>query len=247
MLAMVYCVNGVEHARYHHAVKHIMGRGGAIGVTVFQLTNIFLITIACEGRCCLWGGGCGSPSVSQASVRVLVCGPYPGARAPPTDTITGALSLKTIANDACQINGIAPGDCFNQSWKLTLIFSASEVILSQVGRAAAVPGSCVSVCVCGRGETGGARVRARAATATVQPLAIPCRCPAWRRPGGCPSSGLAPASSTVSSVSARLLPRSCGIRTAELLCCRPPHSCSLVGLLYAPCRLNGTRVGSGVL
>ncbi|EFN59501.1 hypothetical protein CHLNCDRAFT_138133 [Chlorella variabilis] len=94
MLAMVYCVNGVEHARYHHAVKHIMGCGGAIGVTIFQLTNIVLITIA-----------------------------Y---------TITGALSLKTIATMSCEVGGVAPGDCFNESWKLTLIFSAGEAILSQV-------------------------------------------------------------------------------------------------------------------
>jgi hypothetical protein len=40
--------------------------------------------------------------------------------------------MKTVANLACEINHIAPGDCWNQSWKLTLLFSASEVVLSQV-------------------------------------------------------------------------------------------------------------------
>ena len=77
MLADVYCVNGLEHSRYHHACKHILvrssagggcpaprqrcvpgsagikrlhkrcfftrscplqGRGGAIGVSIFQIT-----------------------------------------------------------------------------------------------------------------------------------------------------------------------------------------------------------------
>ncbi|KAI7839731.1 hypothetical protein COHA_006535 [Chlorella ohadii] len=74
MLAMVYCVNGVEHARYHHAVNNILGKWDSWGVAFFQILNCVLITIA-----------------------------Y---------TITGALSMKT--------------------WKLTLLFSAAQVILSQV-------------------------------------------------------------------------------------------------------------------
>lgn len=63
LLADVYCINGVEHSRYHHAVGHILGRTGAIGVSVFQLLNIFLIDIAytitggewrCVSECVVW-------------------------------------------------------------------------------------------------------------------------------------------------------------------------------------------------
>ncbi|PRW60763.1 Amino acid permease 2 [Chlorella sorokiniana] len=92
MLAMVYCVNGVEHARYHHAVKRILGKWNAVALSFFQILNMSLITIA-----------------------------Y---------TITGALSMKAIATFACSINGIE--NCWNQSWKLTLLFSASQVVLSQI-------------------------------------------------------------------------------------------------------------------
>lgn len=42
------------------------------------------------------------------------------------------LSLKTVANFACDEQGIAEPDCFNQTWKLTLIFGAFEVLLSLV-------------------------------------------------------------------------------------------------------------------
>ncbi|KAI7842736.1 hypothetical protein COHA_003665 [Chlorella ohadii] len=89
---MVYCVNGVEHARYHHAVKRILGKWSSVILASFQILNMSLITIA-----------------------------Y---------TITGALSMKAIATFACSINGI--DNCWNQTWKLTLLFSASQVFLSQV-------------------------------------------------------------------------------------------------------------------
>lgn len=46
MLASVYCINGVEHARYHHAVRHLLSRNEAIAVSFFQLLNIFLTTMA---------------------------------------------------------------------------------------------------------------------------------------------------------------------------------------------------------
>ncbi|KDD73759.1 transmembrane amino acid transporter protein, partial [Helicosporidium sp. ATCC 50920] len=45
LLVDVYEVNGVEHGRYHDAVKAILGHHYAIGVSTFQLLNIFLINI----------------------------------------------------------------------------------------------------------------------------------------------------------------------------------------------------------
>jgi amino acid permease len=46
LLAQLYEVNGVEHARYHHVVSHLLGRASAIWASVFQLLNIFLVMIA---------------------------------------------------------------------------------------------------------------------------------------------------------------------------------------------------------
>ena len=34
---------------------------------------------------------------------------------------------------ACDEQGIAPADCWSQTWKLTLLFGAAEVVLSLVG------------------------------------------------------------------------------------------------------------------
>lgn len=124
----------------------LQGCGGAIGVTIFQLTNIVLITIACWRplpcrdacrQCTLFRQRAAhrrslvSPPAQLLSSLSLPSCPHPT----PTDTITGALSLKTIATMSCEVGGVAPGDCFNESWKLTLIFSAGEAILSQVGAA----------------------------------------------------------------------------------------------------------------
>ena len=51
MLAMCYQTKGedgqiYEHARYHHAVRHLLGEKSAIAVSTFQVLNIFLTTIA---------------------------------------------------------------------------------------------------------------------------------------------------------------------------------------------------------
>lgn len=46
MLADVYAFNGVEHARYHHAVLHILGNRVARWATVFQCFNLVLVCIA---------------------------------------------------------------------------------------------------------------------------------------------------------------------------------------------------------
>ncbi|EFN51990.1 hypothetical protein CHLNCDRAFT_32765 [Chlorella variabilis] len=46
LLARLYCVDGIEFARYHHAVQHILGRPGAIAISIFQLLNLVLSDIA---------------------------------------------------------------------------------------------------------------------------------------------------------------------------------------------------------
>ena len=99
LLASLYEVNGVEHARYHHVVSHILGKKQAIWASVFQLANIFLTMIA-----------------------------Y---------TITGASALVAIATLSYQYQGVDPSDqTFSPAnggvWKMTLIFGAAEVVLSQV-------------------------------------------------------------------------------------------------------------------
>lgn len=45
MLASCYEVNGVEHARYHHAVRHLLGRKSAIVVSCFQIINLFFFSL----------------------------------------------------------------------------------------------------------------------------------------------------------------------------------------------------------
>lgn len=46
LLAQLYQVDGIEFARYHHAVQHILGRTGSIAVAVFQMLNLVLSCIA---------------------------------------------------------------------------------------------------------------------------------------------------------------------------------------------------------
>lgn len=107
LLADVYEVNGIQHKRYHHAVAHILTRREAFAVSFFQMLNILLTTIA-----------------------------Y---------TITGANSLQKIIQLSCQASGMAvdpttgqveSAGCFSSdtggTWKLTLIFGAVELALSQV-------------------------------------------------------------------------------------------------------------------
>eukprot|EP00887_Chlorella_sp_A99_P008277 scaffold12.g8277.t1 len=51
MLADVYCVDNTEFARYHHAVRYILGRWNAFLLSAAQLTNLFLITGIPQGDC----------------------------------------------------------------------------------------------------------------------------------------------------------------------------------------------------
>ena len=97
MLADCYETDGIEHTRYHHAVRHILGPKSALWVSIFQLLNIAMTTLA-----------------------------Y---------TITGGASMQQIAQMACSKPNV--DDCaFSKSsggtWKLTFIFGALELVLSQV-------------------------------------------------------------------------------------------------------------------
>ncbi|PRW32837.1 Amino acid permease 2 [Chlorella sorokiniana] len=46
MLASVYQVGQIEHARYHHAVQHILGHRWSVVASVFQCTHLALVTLA---------------------------------------------------------------------------------------------------------------------------------------------------------------------------------------------------------
>lgn len=45
MLSSCYEANGVEHQRYHHAVRHLLGRKSAIVVSAFQIVNLFFFSL----------------------------------------------------------------------------------------------------------------------------------------------------------------------------------------------------------
>lgn len=89
LLADAYEVNGVENGRYHHAVRNILGQRYGVIVSVFQLANLFLISITFS----ITG------STAMAAMGALVCG---------------------------------GGACFDSMWKMSCIFGAVEVFLSQV-------------------------------------------------------------------------------------------------------------------
>ncbi|KAI3430592.1 hypothetical protein D9Q98_005185 [Chlorella vulgaris] len=46
LLSRLYCVDGIEFARYHHAVEHILGHKASIAIAIFQLLNLVLSDIA---------------------------------------------------------------------------------------------------------------------------------------------------------------------------------------------------------
>ncbi|KAI8113466.1 hypothetical protein M9435_003467 [Picochlorum sp. BPE23] len=104
MLSACYESDGVEHARYHHAVRHLLGRKNALVVSIFQLINIFLMMITFTIT--------GSDALMQ--IAKWACS-YEGK------------SLEEIENDsAC----LSPGT--GGQWKMCLVFGGLEVLISQV-------------------------------------------------------------------------------------------------------------------
>eukprot|EP00889_Picochlorum_renovo_P000487 jgi/Picre1/27517/NNA_000484.t1 len=94
MLSACYESDGVEHARYHHAVRHLLGRKNALVVSIFQLINIFLMMITFTIT--------GSDALMQ--IAKWACS-YEGK------------SLEEIENDsAC----LSPGT--GGQWKMCLVF-----------------------------------------------------------------------------------------------------------------------------
>lgn len=85
-------------------MRHLLGRNSAIVLSCFQMSIIFLVQVA-----------------------------Y---------TITGAQSLIQIVYTACEIEGMSPEEietsskCFGADtggiWKMTLVFAAAELVLSQL-------------------------------------------------------------------------------------------------------------------
>lgn len=104
MLADCYYVEGIEHGRYHHAVRHILDSRNALAVAILQNLQLILVAIA-----------------------------Y---------TITGASTIVHIAQLACSYagkteeeidtTGICLGASTGGTWKVTLMFGALQLAMSQV-------------------------------------------------------------------------------------------------------------------
>jgi amino acid permease len=104
MLSSCYESDGVEHARYHHAVRHLLGRRNAFVVSMFQLINIFLmmITFTITG--------------SDAMMRIgyWAC------------SYEGKTEEENLNDPSC-LSSSTGGQ-----WKMALVFGGLELFLSQV-------------------------------------------------------------------------------------------------------------------
>eukprot|EP00890_Picochlorum_soloecismus_P001889 jgi/Picsp_1/2700/NSC_00930-R1_amino acid permease len=104
LLARVYLVQGRVHARYHHAVRDILGRRQALVLSTIQMTMLLLVMIAYA----ITGG------ISVAQVANIAC------------TFEGK-SQDEISNDP-NCFGLDAGG----TWKGILVFGAAELLLSQI-------------------------------------------------------------------------------------------------------------------
>lgn len=104
MLACCYEANGIEHARYHHAVRHLLGRKSAIIVSVFQIVNLCFFSLIY------------TITASNAMVQIanLACS-YQGKTQEEIAVTPSCLSPQT------------GGD-----WKMSLAFGGFEMIFSQI-------------------------------------------------------------------------------------------------------------------
>ncbi|WPT17545.1 Amino acid permease 3 [Picochlorum sp. SENEW3] len=104
MLACCYEANGIEHARYHHAVRHLMGRNSAIVVSVFQIVNLCFFSLIY------------TITASNAMVQIanLACS-YQGKTQEEIAVTPSCLSPET------------GGD-----WKMSLAFGGFEMVFSQI-------------------------------------------------------------------------------------------------------------------
>jgi hypothetical protein len=209
MLSKVYSVDGIEFARYHHAVRHILGqrcaarlppvrgrhrvgtltaspasrppsasrclphRRAAVTLSVFQLVNLVMVCIG-EG----WEGEAGPRApLLDASTRCAASPAIPGhlwpqpaspsAASPVAYSITGALSMQTVAD--------LVGSSFRSEWELVLVMGAMELVLSQVGLVKPAPAALprqLARCLAGhRGamQPGGGALTSRAVRAVQLP------------------------------------------------------------------------------
>jgi hypothetical protein len=104
MLASCYEVNGVEHARYHHAVRHLLGRKSAIVVSVFQIVNLFFFSLIFT----ITASNC------MVEIANLAC-QYQGKTAEEIASSPSCLSYET--------GGV---------WKMSLVFGGIEMLFSQI-------------------------------------------------------------------------------------------------------------------
>lgn len=104
MLACCYEANGIEHARYHHAVRHLLGKKDAIVVSVFQIVNLCFFSLVY------------TITASNAMVQIanLACS-YQGKTQEEIAVTPSCLSPET------------GGD-----WKMSLAFGGFEMVFSQI-------------------------------------------------------------------------------------------------------------------
>eukprot|EP00889_Picochlorum_renovo_P004502 jgi/Picre1/31532/NNA_006884.t1 len=104
MLACCYEANGIEHARYHHAVRHLLGRNSAIVVSVFQIVNLCFFSLIY------------TITASNAMVQIanLAC------------SYQGKTQEEIAATPSC-LSPETGGD-----WKMSLVFGGFEMVFSQI-------------------------------------------------------------------------------------------------------------------
>ena len=94
----------MEHARYHHAVRHLLGRKSAIVVSVFQIVNLFFFSLIFTI----------TASNSMVEIANLAC-QYQGKTAEEIASSPSCLSYQT--------GGV---------WKMSLVFGGIEMLFSQI-------------------------------------------------------------------------------------------------------------------
>ena len=149
LLARLYCVDGIEFARYHHAVQHILV-GPCRGCLVSHCVHHAGAGVSCPLRhrrlcataACVLQGRPGAIAISIFQLLNLVLSDigaphrpavfahtaylHSSSRVPSRAaaySITGAIAMQTVAD--------LIGSPFRSEWKLVLIMGAFELVFSQ--------------------------------------------------------------------------------------------------------------------
>ena len=174
LLAQLYCVDGIEFARYHHAVQHILVRGGRRAAQCVHVpARRHAVGVANGARCCRRAarapspspfsscstsccrtsvGACGKPLAAGSRLLGIAPAPDPPPPPPPprSQPVTHAPSAPAAAYSitgaiAMQTVANLIGSSFSKEWQLVLVMGAFELVLSQVGGGAvALRGCCAA-------------------------------------------------------------------------------------------------------